>query len=356
MRCSSGRLNTCTPDALDHRRGNDDPFFLCVSFHCPHDPFKVPQDLWDLYEGAEIEIPQYPANMEETYSAMDRWLNAYHGTDRIDIRSPESLTALRRSYYGLVTWIDRKVGELVEALDRLELSDNTIVLFTSDHGDMLAEKNMVQKRSFYEFSSRVPMIVRFPDGWKAGTTCPQPVSLIDLAPTIDGVGGRSTEWTAQMDGRSLLPCIEGGEMDRVAFSESHTNGVYEPCFMARKGKFKYIYIRNEEGQLFDLEADPGEWNNLCGDPAYAEVEAELRAHVLETFDPDAVERELQVSLERRALLGRPTWPTICTGTILPFSTLPSNTVVSARIREMAQSFQFFYLPLIPSSANTCCST
>jgi choline-sulfatase len=284
-------------DQCEH---SDEPFFLCVSFHCPHDPFKVPKDLWELYEGAEIELPQYPANMEETYSAMDRWLNAYHGTDRIDIRSPESLTALRRSYYGLVTWIDRKVGELVEALDRLELSDNTIVIFTSDHGDMLAEKNMVQKRSFYEFSSRVPMIVRFPDGWKAGTTCPQPVSLIDLAPTLMELAGIK-EWLP-MDGQSLLPCIEGGMEGRIAFSESHTNGVYEPCFMVRKGKFKYIYIRNEEGQLFDLEADPGEWNNLCGDPEHAVVEAELRAYILATFDPDAVERELQVSLERRALI------------------------------------------------------
>lgn len=204
-----------------------------------------------------------------------------------------------------MTWVDRKVGELVEALDRLELRDNTIVLFTSDHGDMMAEKNMVQKRSFYEFSCRVPLIVRFPDGWKAGTTCPQPVSLIDLAPTIMELAG-GKEWLpgnqGLHDGRSLLPCIEGREMDRAAFSESHTNGVYEPCFMARKGRFKYVYIRNEAGQLFDLEADPGEWDNLCGDPAYAATEAELRAQILETFDPDAVERELHESLQRRALL------------------------------------------------------
>jgi choline-sulfatase len=285
--------------------GSGGPFFLCVSFHCPHDPFRVPQDLWDLYEGAEIDIPRYPAHMEETYSAMDRWLNAYHGTDRIDIRSPESLVALRRAYYGLVTWIDRKVGELIEALERLELDDRTVVVFTSDHGDMLAEKNMVQKRSFYEFSSRVPMIVRFPDGQAAGTTCPQPVSLIDLAPTILELAGVK-EWLpgnqGLHDGCSLLPCIEGRERDRVVFSESHTNGVYEPCFMARKGTFKYIYIRNEKGQLFDLSEDPGEWNNLCGDPAYAQVEAELRAHILEAFDPDAVEQELRVSLQRRTLL------------------------------------------------------
>jgi choline-sulfatase len=277
-----------------------EPFYLCVSFHCPHDPFLAPQDVWDLYEGAEIEIPHYPANMEETYSAMDRWLNAYHGTDRIDIRQPESLVALRRSYYALVTWIDRLVGELLATLDRLGLRDETLVVFTADHGDMLAEKNMVQKRSFYEMSSRVPMIVGLPGGEGAGTCCGEPVNLIDLAPTFLQVAG-VREWLP-MDGRSVLPCISGTETGRVTFSESHTNGVYEPCFMVRRGNYKYVYIHNEKGQLFDLENDPGEWSNLCGSPAYAQLEAELRASILERFDPDAIEAELRVSLERRILL------------------------------------------------------
>ena len=289
---------------IGRNEGSVDPFFLCVSFHCPHDPFKVTQEFWDLYEGEQIEIPEYPANMEETYSAMDRWLVTYHGTDRIAIKDPQSLTALRRAYYGLVTYIDRKVGELVEALERLGLRDNTIIIFTSDHGDMLAEKNMVQKRSFYEFSSRVPMILNFPDGWAAGTKCRQPVSLIDLVPTLLQLAG--VEGWLPMDGRSLLPCIEGRETAREAFSESHTNGVYEPCFMIRKGQYKYVYIRNEDGQLFDLEQDPGEWNNLCGNPAYREVELELRSRILDTFDPDAIEDELQMSLLNRALVKQTT--------------------------------------------------
>lgn len=279
--------------------GDGKPFFLCVSFHHPHDPFKVPQDLWDLYEGEDITIPEYPADMESTYSAMDRWLNAYHATDTIDIKAPESLTALRRSYYGLVTYIDRKVGELIATLERLGLRENTVVFFTSDHGDMLAEKNMVQKRSFYEHSSRVPLILNFPDGWRAGTRCAQPASLIDIAPTMLEIAGVDT-WQP-IGGRSLLPCIEGKEQDRVAFSESHTNGVYEPCFMVRQGQYKYIFIRNEEDQLFDLVQDPGEWHNLCGDPAYAVIETELRSKILDTFDPDAVEQTLQQSLLNRAI-------------------------------------------------------
>jgi choline-sulfatase len=159
---------------------------------------------------------------------------------------------------------------------------------------------MVQKRSFYEMSSRVPMIVSLPDRTGAGTRCTEPVNLIDLAPTFLELAGVQ-EWLP-MDGASLLPCAQGGGTGRVTFSESHTNGVYEPCFMVRRGRFKYVYIRNEEGQLFDLERDPGEWHSLCGDPGYAQVEAELRALILERFDPDAVEEELLLSLQRRALL------------------------------------------------------
>jgi choline-sulfatase len=285
---------------INRNEESEESFFLSVSFHCPHDPFYVTQDLWDLYEGEEIEIPEYPANMEETYSAMDRWLNAYHGTDRIDIKDSESLTHLRRSYYGLVTFIDRKVGEILNTLQRLELRDKTIIIFTSDHGDMLAEKNMVQKRSFYEYSSRVPLIINFPDGRAAGIECQQPASLIDLAPTILELAGIE-EWLP-MDGRSLLPCIEGKDTDRHTFSESHTNGVYEPCFMIRKGKYKYIYIRNEESQLFDLENDPGEWNNLCGDPSHKKIEKELKSQILKTFNPDAIEEELHESLLNRAII------------------------------------------------------
>ncbi|HHZ90247.1 TPA: choline-sulfatase [Candidatus Poribacteria bacterium] len=285
---------------IDKYEGKVDPFFLCVSFHCPHDPFSVTQEMWNLYQDREIEIPEYPANMDDTYSAMDRWLNSYHGTDRIDIKDPQSLTALRRSYYGLVTYIDRKVGELVKALERLKLRENTIVIFVSDHGDMLAEKNMVQKRSFYEFSSRVPMIMSFPDGWAAGTQCAQPVSLIDLVPTILQLVG--IDQHRPLDGSSLLPCIEGQGTDRVIFSESHTNGIYEPCFMIRKGQYKYIYIRNEASQLFNLDSDPGEWSNLSGHPDYVEIEIGLRDQILATFNPNAIEEELINSLLNRELI------------------------------------------------------
>ena len=90
---------------------------LCASYHHPHEPFLPPQEYWDLYEGSDIAIPELPANLDETYSLLDRNLNAYHGTRRYNLRDPDGLRRLRRAYYGLVTYMDRKIGELLDELD-----------------------------------------------------------------------------------------------------------------------------------------------------------------------------------------------------------------------------------------------
>jgi choline-sulfatase len=288
----------------DTKRGpkDDRPFFLCVSYHHPHEPFVVTQDLWDMYEGEPIDVPEFPANLDETYSAMDRWLNAFHGVDRVaQVKDPDSIYQVRRSYYGLVSYVDRKVGELLAALESSGLRDDTVIIFTGDHGDMLCEKGMVQKRTFYEWSAGVPMIIRFPDGWQGGTKVAQPVSLMDLAPTVLEMAGVE-DWLP-MDGRSLMGLMDGSETElRDVFSELHSEGVYAPCFMIRRGKYKYIAIHGRGDQLFDLERDPGEWHNLTGDPQFQEVVADLRARVLGQFDPDEIEKDVRKSLAQRRLI------------------------------------------------------
>jgi choline-sulfatase len=126
------------------RTGADEPFFLVASYHHPHDPFLVTQELWDLYEGDPIDVPVRPEGLERTYSAMDHWANEAHGTDEVDLDDADAMRALRRAYYGLVTFVDRKLGELVAALEQTGQARDTIVIFTSDHGDMLGERRMVQ--------------------------------------------------------------------------------------------------------------------------------------------------------------------------------------------------------------------
>lgn len=278
------------------------PFYLVASYHHPHDPFQPTQEYWDLYEDAEIEIPTLPANLEQTYSQMDRWLNTVHGTDHPLLTDPDSLRKLRRSYYALVTYIDRKVGDLVEALERTGQAEETIIVFTSDHGDMLGEKRMVQKRCFYEWSARIPLIVSFPDGRYAGTVVDEPVSLFDLTPTALDWAGVPAEDRLPMDAQSLLPLLEGRDEARTVISEFHADKVKAPCFMVRQGAYKYIYIHGYAPQLFDLNNDPGEWHNLAGDPALVEVENALRDVILARFDPDAIARAVLDSVARREMI------------------------------------------------------
>ena len=283
-----------------------DPFFLTVSFHHPHDPFHVTQELWDLYEGAQIDIPILPDNLDSTYSEMDRWLNDVHETAAVPLSDPASLAQLRRAYYGLVTYIDRKVGELLAALDDTGQRQDTIVVFTSDHGDMLAEKGMVQKRCFYEWSARIPLIVNFPDGRAAGRRLSQPVSLLDLAPTCMDWAGVPAAVRAPMDGQSLAGLLEAEvpahQPERVVLSEYHVEKVLAPCFMARQGQYKYIYIHGFAPQLFDLAADPGEWHNLAGRPELQSEEETLRGLILARFDPDAIAADGDASIRRREII------------------------------------------------------
>lgn len=280
-----------------------EPFFLIASYHHPHDPFHVTQELWDLYEGAEIAIPSFPDDLETTYSAMDRWVNQAHETEQVALDDPDNLRLLRRAYYGLVTYIDRKVGELVAALEQTGQLQDTIIVFTADHGDMLAEKRMVQKRSFYEWSARIPLIVWFGDQRVAGRTIAQPVTLMDLVPTLLDWAGVPDDQRLPMDAVSLSDLIERGTSDdRPIFSEYHVEKVYAPCLMIRQGRYKYIYIHGHEPQLFDLVADPGEWANLAGRPETRAIAQALRDQLLARFDPEQIAVDGAASIRRRVLI------------------------------------------------------
>jgi choline-sulfatase len=288
-----------------HRRKNTSyqPFFLCVSYNFPHEPFWPPRKYWDLYEDEPIDIPELPPQFEKGLSAMDRWLNRHHGVDKVDLQSPSSLRRLWRAYFALVTYIDDKVGELIARLQADNLMDETIIIFTSDHGDMLCRKNMVQKRCFYEPSARVPLLIATPKTASGGRTSKTPVSLLDIMPTILDLVGFSKSERLTMDGRSIVPLLEGKEQpNRLVFSEMHSEGVYSTCFMIRKGRYKYIYIHGHDEQLFNLEEDPDEWNNLAGRADYASIKEELKSCILSRFTPDQTEKQLRDSLQRRQFL------------------------------------------------------
>lgn len=275
------------------------PFFLCVSYCHPHEPFHATPELWELYENAPIDLPEIPNDLAEHEHSMDQMLNTFHGTHRVDLDDEEALYNMRRAYYALVTYVDRKVGELLQALDDYGLDENTLVIFISDHGDMLGERRMVQKRTFYEYSSQVPWIMAHPSLDVEGATIRSPVSLVDLMPTLLEFVDFPVEEVAPIDGRSVLPLLKEEDPDRIAFSELHSEGVNMTCFMVRQGDYKYIHVTGYEPQLYNVKEDPGEWKNLAGQPELVDLQQRMHKELIGRFDADDIERRVRASVERR---------------------------------------------------------
>jgi len=290
--------------ALEYlRHAPDKPFALVVSFTSPHPPYVVPKAYWDLYKDADLPLPHYPGGMEETYSELDRSFLRWYGLDRRSIRDPEHLQAMRRGFCALAHYVDNKLGELLAVLDETGLRGETVVMFTADHGEMLGEKGLIQKRSLYDWSTRIPMVVDHP-GFNGGRSVDTPVSLIDLPATLLDIAGATS--ARPMDGRSLLPALRGESLaDVPVISEYHAEGIMRPCFMVRKGPWKYIYIHRAPGQLFNLETDPGEWDNLSGRPEVAGIERELDAAVTGgDFDLDFIEKDVWDRLAQKEVVNQ----------------------------------------------------
>lgn len=274
------------------RHAPDQPWMLTVSFTNPHPPYKVPKVYWEIYKDADVPLPFYPGDMDARYSDFDHALRRWHGLHLRgdDIRDPRNLIAMRRGFAALAHYIDDKIGELLDVLDDSGLRDNTVVIVTSDHGEMLGEKGMIQKRSLYEWSARIPLFIDVPG--VAPCQIDTPVSLLDLPATLIDIAGQVP--VRPLDGRSLLSAIHGAELPLIpVISEYHGEGIMRPSFMVRLGDWKYHYCHGAAPQLFNLAEDPGEWKNLAGSAPCAAIEAQLNAVITGgTFDLQKIRSEL----------------------------------------------------------------
>jgi choline-sulfatase len=273
------------------------PFFLCVSFTSPHDPWELRPRYWDRYDPAAIALPAVgPIPREQTDPHSVR-LRDMSGIDEAPL-SDEQVRRARHGYYAAISYVDERIGEVLAALDESGLRDDTIVLFTADHGEMLGERGLWYKMAFFEAAARVPLIASAPGRIGAGRM-DEPVSTLDLVPTlvdVCGLGGGGA-----LDGRSLAPAL-GGE--RLAPSdvavEYLAEGVNSPAVMLRRGRHKYIWCADDPEQLFDVEADPHELDDLAdGEP---ELCAGLRAEVERRWDMPALNEAVLRSQDERRLV------------------------------------------------------
>jgi choline-sulfatase len=257
---------------LQQHRG-EEGWFLFLNFLQPHSPFRVPRKYFELFGPRDFDLPvgsteglnsQHPAIQAQRRS----W-------NMLEDFSEEDTRRQLAGYYAMIAWLDQALGRIFDALHRAGLEDNTLVIYTSDHGENAGDRGLWGKANFYDSAARVPMIASGP-GVKRGSRVQSPVSLIDLAPTISQALDAPADpaWR----GASLLPLAHGeqGDHPQRAVGEYHGPGAHCGQSMIRKGRFKYIHHACFEPQLFDLEADPCEESNLAGHPEYGEVLGELR--------------------------------------------------------------------------------
>ncbi|MCW2248861.1 choline-sulfatase [Azospirillum fermentarium] len=319
----------------DYGRTTDDgPFFLTVSFTHPHDPFNCLPEHWDLYDHDAIDPPAVPPIPVDELDPHSRRLHVMDSLHRYDLTDERVRTA-RHAYYGSVSYVDDLVGRLLTALERAGLADDTIVVFTGDHGEMLGERGMWYKMTFFEWSSRVPLVVRFPPrhapaGWRPGRVA-VPVSHVDLFPTFLALfGERAPPPVDPLDGASLLPLLTGDDPgDRDVFAEYLGEGVLSPAFMVRRGRYKYIVCEDDPPQLFDLATDPHERANRAGDPALADVEAALAAAIARRWDAAALKQAV-IDSQRRRLFAH---GVLLTGRHTPWDYQPHRTAATAYVRN-----------------------
>ena len=291
---------------LSQKTQDSEPFFACVSYHHPHNPFYIPEEYKARFKDMDLTLPSVPDDIRERYGVMDKWLNEFHHQpERLEkIMCKDNLRWLYETFYGMVNDVDSHVGELLDRLGSKGLLENTVVVFTSDHGDMLGHRGMVQKRCLYDWSVKVPLIISMPGESGTVRRVASPVSLIDLLPTFAGIAQVAPP--EGLPGVSLLPAVsDGGERlpeNRVVFSEYHGEGVHAPCFMAVKDGYKFIYVHGHEEYLYDLTDDPEELNNIGENPEYAAVKEELRRKIFSQFDPDAVAKNARRSQRDRGYI------------------------------------------------------
>jgi choline-sulfatase len=287
---------------FDHvRSGDDRPFCFVVSFTHPHDPYAIPEEYWGRYRAEDVPMPSFGYDAAITHPHDER-LRAVCAMDDAEL-TDDMVRDARHAYLGAVSYVDDHLARLLDILRVTGRLDNTVVILTSDHGDMQGERGLWYKMSFYEGAARVPLVVSAPGRFQPSRVS-SPVSTMDLLPTLVGIAGGDDFAVAEhLDAESLLPLLRGEHDHRdTVVGQYLAEGAVAPIVMVRRGAWKLIHSPADPDQLFDLATDPLERDNRAGDPAAADVLAELRAEVAARWDLERIDREVHESQRRRRIV------------------------------------------------------
>jgi choline-sulfatase len=261
------------------------PWVAYVGVSKPHPKFEAATKYQEVYPPSKMPLPRIPPGYLEQRHTVFQVMSHFK-----NVATPipeERVRRARSAYFGLITELDELIGSVFDELDRTGQTDNTFIVYTSDHGEMLGEHGLWLKNILLDGAARVPLIMAGP-GLPRGKVINTPVSHVDLVRTVLDVGGAST--SGSLRGHSLLPMARGekGSHPGFAYSESHSEGNCTGSFMIRKGDWKYLYFTGDEPLLFNLEEDPGEFRNLAGKAEARDIQNELNSTLLSLVEPNRV--------------------------------------------------------------------
>ncbi len=271
-------------------RDKDRPLFMTLGLFSIHPPFVCKEDRYEHYYNLLSEPNAAEVDYESLHPAIKHWLES---RNIVDI-TPDVIRRIRAAYYGMLEFLDEQVALVLKGVEEHLGLENTVIVYSSDHGESLGYERMYWKGTFYDTAAKVPAIIHWPKRIEPGTIIDGLTCLADLSATFLDIGGAMR--LPKMFGRSLMPVLEGKEKieaDRSIISQIGTypsNGD-RPAAMIRKGRYKLVeYVGYEAVQLFDLESDPNEINDLGASADYVDVIKSLQAELRGYWDGEAAER------------------------------------------------------------------
>jgi choline-sulfatase len=338
---------------FDHARYHrSQPFFLVASFTDPHDPWEIARRYWDRYDPDAIGLPAVGAQPLDETDPYSRRLRQMCGADEVIVDDQQIRTA-RHAYYAAISYVDERIGQILAALHGAGLAGDTIVIFTADHGEMLGERGLWYKMSFFEPSARVPLIIGMP-GAPGGRRVTEPVSLLDLAPTLTELAGTAADTgldgarldgtgpAARSDGVSLQPWLSGRQLTaspwqrrRPVVAEYLAEGVTTPAVMLRSARHKLVVCDGDPDQLYDLARDPLEQVNLASAADQAASVRDLHAYLAAHWDLAGLRERVLASQRDRRLIGQ----ALSRGAYASWDYQPSANDALRYVRSRADLYQ-----------------
>jgi choline-sulfatase len=274
-------------NGIDHlhmlqQAAGQNPWCMWIGFYAPHPPFKAKPEYEQMYPPDAMPLAEWPDGyLERRHPAYQ--MQANYKNMQLPIAKERQLRA-RAAYFGMITEMDRTIGRILDALEQTGQRENTIIIYTSDHGEMLGEHGLWLKETLLDYASRIPIIVAGP-GIPQSKVVRDPIGHVDLVATLMELAGAET---SGLRGRSLMSTMNGraSEQPAYAYSESHSAGNATGSFMIRRDKWKYIYFTGADPLLFDMSTPFGEFTNLAKDNT--SIVEELHAHLTSVVSPDQI--------------------------------------------------------------------